>query len=224
MPAVLRYLKILVAPLVALAALTFGLGKLLLTMPNEEQVVNSELAADRSGLWNRLTDLGSSLSDTPYIVAMTAIAAIAFRLVFKRWRESVFIVLAVWSQSLVFLATTELVGRKRPAVEHLDPAPPTSSFPSGHVSAAVCFYAGMALVLALHTKQPLKTLWWVIGIGAPLIVAFSRLYRGMHFPTDVVWGLLLGVVCLIIVAKAVLFRRDEARGRPLAARAHAPSP
>ncbi|MEZ7125547.1 phosphatase PAP2 family protein [Nonomuraea sp. AD125B] len=151
-------------------------------------------------------------------MTLTAIAAIAFRLVWKRWLESVFLIVAVWSQSLVFLGTTEVVGRHRPPVEHLDPAPPTSSFPSGHVSAAVAFYCGLALVLATHTRnRALQVVIWVLGVAAPLSVAFSRLYRGMHFLTDVTWGLLLGLVCVVVAARAILFRRVGAEGRPAVA-------
>src|SRR3954452_16964824 len=116
-------------PLLALGAVTFGVGQLILAWPTGEAALSRELESDRTSLWNTLTDYGTSLSDTPYIVALTALAAILFRLVYKRWRESVFLIAAVWGQSLVFLATTELVGRHRPPVEHLDPAPPTSSFP-----------------------------------------------------------------------------------------------
>ncbi|MEV0235629.1 phosphatase PAP2 family protein [Nonomuraea sp. NPDC050786] len=204
------YALTLLLPLLLLGGVTYGVGRLILAVPTGEAAVSRSLAADRTSLWNTLTDFGSSLSDTPYIVALTAIAAIVFRLVYKRWLESVFLVAAVWSQSLVFLAVTEAVGRHRPPVQHLDPAPPTSSFPSGHVSAAVGFYCGVALVLTTHVRnRALQVLIWVLGIAAPLTVAFSRLYRGMHFLTDVSWGLLLGVVCVVTAARAIL--RQPAR-------------
>ncbi|MEV4111279.1 phosphatase PAP2 family protein [Nonomuraea sp. NPDC049695] len=204
------YALMLLLPLLVLGGVTYGVGRLILAWPTGEAAVSRSLAADRTSLWNTLTDFGSSLSDTPYIVALTAVAAIVFRLVYKRWLESIFLVAAVWSQSLVFLAVTEAVGRHRPPVQHLDPAPPTSSFPSGHVSAAVAFYCGVALVLTMHVRnRALQVVIWVLGIAAPLTVAFSRLYRGMHFLTDVTWGLLLGVACVVAVARAIL--RQPAR-------------
>ncbi|MDH2428052.1 phosphatase PAP2 family protein [Sphaerisporangium sp. TRM90804] len=203
-------LRLILLPLVLLATATLSVGWLI-TRPlhgavSQEAEVSREIAADRTPLLNTLTDLGSSLSDTPVIVVLTAIAAIVFRLVFKRWRESVFIVVAVWSQSLVFLLTTVFIERPRPEVHRLDPAPPTSSFPSGHTSAAVGFYVGMALVLTLHAHRHtvLKALLWTVGLAAPLIVASSRLYRGMHFLTDVTWGLILGAVCVAVAGHAIL--------------------
>jgi membrane-associated phospholipid phosphatase len=204
------YALTILLPMLLMAGVTYGVGELILAVPTGEAAVSRTLAADRTSLWNTLTDFGSSLSDTPYIVTLTAIAAIAFRLAFKRWLESIFLVAAVWSQSLVFLATTTPVGRHRPPVQHLDPAPPTSSFPSGHVSAAVAFYCGVALVLTTHVRnRALQVVIWVLGIAAPLAVAFSRLYRGMHFLTDVLWGLLLGVACVVMAARAILYRRER---------------
>ncbi|MEV0594716.1 phosphatase PAP2 family protein [Nonomuraea cavernae] len=215
------YALAVVLPLLLMLGVTYGVGRLILALRTGEASANGDLAAERTSLWNTLTDFGSSLSDTPYIVGFTAIAAIVFRLVHKRWRESIFLIVAVWSQSLVFLATTVLIQRSRPPVPHLDPAPPTSSFPSGHTSAAVAFYCGLALVLTTHLRnRTLRVVIWTLGLAAPLMVAFSRLYRGMHFPTDVAWGLLLGAFCVFVAARAILFRGDEdrlpraSRGRP----------
>ncbi|MFG6194516.1 phosphatase PAP2 family protein [Nonomuraea sp. JJY05] len=207
-----HYALSILLPMIVMAAVTYGVGKAILAWPTGEASVSRSLAAGRTPLWNTLTDFGSSLSDTPYIVALTAIAAIVFRLVYRRWRESIFLVAAVWSQSLIFLATTEVVGRHRPPVRHIDPAPPTSSFPSGHVSAAVAFYCGVALILTAHVRnRALQVLIWVLGIAAPLAVALSRLYRGMHFLTDVLWGVLLGVGCVVMAARAILYARERRR-------------
>ncbi|MGW6500458.1 phosphatase PAP2 family protein [Nonomuraea angiospora] len=207
-----RYALSIVLPMILMAAVTYGVGRAILAWPTGEASMSRSLAAGRTPLWNTLTDFGSSLSDTPYIVALTAIAAIGFRLLYRRWRESIFLVAAVWGQSLIFLATTEAVGRHRPPVEHIDPAPPTSSFPSGHVSAAVAFYCGLALVLTTHVRnRVLQVLIWALGIAAPLAVALSRLYRGMHFLSDVIWGALLGAGCVVMAARAILYARERRR-------------
>lgn len=209
------YALAILLPLVALAVVTYGVGRAILAWPTGEAAVSRGLAADRTPLWNTLTDYGTSLSDTPYIVALTVVAAILFRLLYKRWRESIFLIVSVWSQSIVFLLITVLIERHRPPVKHLDPAPPTSSFPSGHESAAVGFYCAVALVLSMHVRnRALQVLIWVLGVAAPLIVGFSRLYRGMHFLTDVTWGMVLGVCCVVVAASAILYERRKPRPQP----------
>ncbi|TDD45080.1 phosphatase PAP2 family protein [Nonomuraea terrae] len=208
------YALTLLCPMFLMAGLTYGLGEALFARLAGGAELNRALAAGRTPLWNDLTDVASSLSDTPYIVALTALAAGAFRFVYRRWRESIFLVTAVWSQSLVFLATTGAVGRRRPPVPHLDEAPPTSSFPSGHGSAAVAFYCGVALVLTARVRsRALRVAIWVPAAAVPAAVAFARVYRGMHFLTDVIWGLLLGTACVVMAARAILRRRaSEAAG------------
>ncbi|WP_113704929.1 phosphatase PAP2 family protein [Nonomuraea lactucae] len=213
------YASALLLPLVALAAVTYGAGELITALPTGEAAVSADLAARRTALWNTLTDFGSSLSDTPYIVAFTALTAVVLGLL-RRRHEAAFVVAAVWSQSLVFLATSALVARHRPPVHHLDPAPPTSSFPSGHVSAAVGFFCAVALILSTRLRSgALRVAVWTLAVAVPLVVAFSRLYRGMHFVTDIVWGLLLGAACVAVAARAFLARRPpEREHQPVPAR------
>ncbi|GAT70511.1 phosphatase PAP2 family protein [Planomonospora sp. ID91781] len=216
-------LRLILLPLSVMAVLTIGVGLLITkvleptTIGANDRGVNEELARERTTFWSDVTDVLSGLSDTPVIVGATAVLLIVFRLVFKRWNESLFLVTAVWSQSLIFLLSTVLAERKRPAVQHLDPAPPTSSFPSGHTSAAVAFYCGVALVLTLHTHRHkiLNVLWWLVGLGVPLGIAYSRMYRGMHHLSDVSWGFLLGLVCVAVAANALLLRprRRERDGK-----------
>ena len=95
----------------------------------------------------------TSLSATPTIVALTALAASVFRWMFGRWRESLVVIYAVVGETSIFMATTLLIDRPRPNVPKLDAAPPTSSFPSGHTAAAVCFYGSIAAIILWHTRH-----------------------------------------------------------------------
>lgn len=95
--------------------------------------------------------------------------------------------------SLLFcnLILKNAVGRIRPcdlnaAVELLIPRPADASFPSGHTSAS--FAAATVLLL---TKW--KGRWAALVLAG--LIAFSRLYLYVHFPTDVLGGLVLGVIC-----------------------------
>lgn len=178
---------------------------------------NRRLARHRTDTWNTITHWLTYLGETITVIAICAVFFIALRLALGRWRESMFLATALSGQALIFLLTTLVISRHRPPVPHLDSSPPTSSFPSGHMSAAITLYVGLAIVAFRVTRKAwLRALALTIAIAFPLCVAFARLYRGMHFVTDVSASVLLGSVWLT-VTWAVILRghrgdRTEAAG------------
>jgi undecaprenyl-diphosphatase len=170
-----------------------------------EDRVDRSLAAHRTPTGTRVTGWLSTLASTPVIIGMLIVVFVVFRLVYHRWRESVFLLLAVGTQTLVFLATAAVIKRDRPDVKHLDAAPPTSSFPSGHTGAATALFVGIALVVGWHVGRTwLRALLIVLALLVPFAVGYSRLYRGMHHPTDVAAGLLDGLLAVSIWARNLL--------------------
>lgn len=172
-----------------------------------EDSVNRELAADRTPGLNEVSLVFSTLASTSVIVLATAVVAGLWWLVVRHWREPLFLAATVSAQATVFLLTTILIARARPAVEHLDASPPTSSFPSGHTSAAVALYLGIAVLLTRRTRNtPAKIAWWLLLLLVPVGVAVSRLYRGMHHPSDVLASFINGGTCVLVMARAVFDR------------------
>ncbi|MEV4639646.1 phosphatase PAP2 family protein [Actinoplanes sp. NPDC049548] len=171
-----------------------------------EDSVNRELERDRTAEGNAVSFFFSTVASTPVIIAVTALAALVLRLTLKRWREPLFLCAAVTAQAIVFFLTTLAIDRTRPGVDHLDSSPPTSSFPSGHTSAAVALYLGLAVVLVrLTNRTALRRACWLLLL-VPISVALSRMYRGMHHPTDVTASFLNGAVCVWVMARAFLDR------------------
>lgn len=199
-------------------ALMVGLG-LLVTGPaaghwpfSEENRANQDLAERRAAPVTGVSEWFSTLAATETIIGLALLCIVAL-LVLPRvaWRtEALFLGASVAAQSAVFVVVTMFVERPRPAVPRLDGAPPTSSFPSGHVGASVALYGGLAVIALLRMRGP----WRYVVSGALLLVppgvGLSRVYRGMHYPTDVAGGLLNGVATLLIIGFAVLYGRKSA--------------
>jgi undecaprenyl-diphosphatase len=87
------------------------------------------------------------------------------------------------------LTLKPLIARERPYTElgiapYLVEALSSKSFPSGHT--LVCFEA--ATVLMLRYRKP----WGIAALVVAFLVAFSRMYLYVHFPTDVIAGIILG--------------------------------
>jgi membrane-associated phospholipid phosphatase len=172
--------------------------------------VSADLEAGRTPLGDQLSAYGSSMSDTLACIGVLIIVATTLRLWLGRWHEAVILFVAIGGELLLFLAVTGVIARERPAVQLLDPAPPTSSYPSGHTAAAVALYGCIAILLVrllrpVWLAAALVSLLWLI----PVAVGVSRMYRGMHYLSDVVMGAIGGGVWLILVLLILLPRGTQ---------------
>ncbi len=170
--------------------------------------VNRWFARHRSGTWNTVTHAVTFCAETLTVAGIGLVFFVGLRIVLGRWRESLFLAVALAGEVTIFVCTTLVIDRDRPHVSRLDSAPPTSSFPSGHTAASVALYVGLA-VIAWHVTNRgwVRTLATVAAIAIPVLVALARLYRGMHYPTDVMAGALLGCAWLAICARVLLAER-----------------
>jgi membrane-associated phospholipid phosphatase len=172
---------------------------------SEDRTIENNFVHHRDAFWNSVTKVLTYGAETlPVIVASVVLCVIA-AVVFRRWHEPVFVASTLIGEVTVFVLTTLLIHRARPTVPQLDHAPPTSSFPSGHTAAATCLYGAIAvLVVAYGARRGWRILAIAIAVLVPVAVALSRIYRGMHYPTDVLGGLILGVSWLFFTSRVLL--------------------
>jgi undecaprenyl-diphosphatase len=195
-------LRVLV-PGVVLWALVVGFGWLLVHGPlrglsRAEEGVNRTLADARTDRWNSITHLMTLPGDTPKVEVLAAVVAVVVLVVTRKWWVAVVPLIAIALQATVFVVATHVTGRHRPLVPHLDHGPETSSYPSGHVGAAAAIYATVVLLGLRITRPVLRWPVVVVAVVVPLLVAFSRVYRGMHHVTDVGVGLLVGAAAALL--------------------------
>jgi undecaprenyl-diphosphatase len=217
----------LLAAFVAVELLLLGLGLLVTrvlahsSLQRDEVAFEQDVLAHRTPFWDQVTRLGTDLGATRTVIALTVVGCLVLAWRGHGPRLPAFLGLAVAGETTLFVLASLVVHRLRPGIPHLDGAPPTSSFPSGHTAATVALWCGLALGLArTHPRHPLRTLSWALAVALPAFVLFSRLYRGMHWPTDVAASVVFTLAWLLLL-RAVLLPPDvrnpsiaRARGRP----------
>ena len=159
----------------------------------------------RRGSLNTFTGYANALGGTFSVIGLVIFAFLIFRWRLGRWDESLVILTVMVGEVTVFLAVTFTVQRSRPAVVRLDKSPPTLSYPSGHTAAALALYGGVAVLLFfIHGRNWKTIVLAVLLYSLPILVGISRLYRGMHYPTDVLAGALGGGVWMAFVISVLI--------------------
>ena len=135
-----------------------------------------------------------------YWVVLPLLALTVFIFHLRGWRLSA--VLLFVSTVGSFLLTTVLKAvfeRSRPELFDSGYAASFYSFPSGHATVAVGFYGTLTLILAYRLRGLAR--WAVVacGVSLVLLIGFSRLYLGVHYPTDVLAGFLAAPLWLVFV-------------------------
>ena len=182
---------------------------------NEEDEFSQGLANNRTPTLNDVTWVLSGLGNTGAIITALIVVSGSLYLAMRRWGPPLFLVTAVSAQALVFLLVTLTIERDRPQVKRLDDSPPTSSFPSGHTGASVALFLGSALLVALYVRRRwLKIVGLTLLIAVPLLVAYARMYRGMHHPTDIIGSFVNGLSCIALSARQILGRRLRGERAP----------
>ncbi|WP_326578650.1 phosphatase PAP2 family protein [Actinacidiphila glaucinigra] len=195
-------LPLLWALLVGLGVLVTGAWAGRWPLSAEDGVVRY-LSAHRTAAGDTVSQGLSLVAGTQGVIAVTLLCVVAL-LVLPRTpgrAAAYFLAGAVAAQSAVFVLVTLCVERLRPDVPHLEQAPPTSSFPSGHSGAALALYGGLAVLAGRRRRWRLPAVALLLCL--PAAVAASRLYAGMHHPSDVVGGLLNGACTLFVLARAL---------------------
>lgn len=180
-------------------------------LPRLDREITDWFVDQRTPTLNTLSFVGSMMADTVVKVVVTAIVATAMLIRWKRWLEPSMVVAPLVLEAMAFITITTIVNRPRPNVPRLDSSPVGSSFPSGHVAAAVA-YSAIAVVIFWRTRNRWLR-WTAVAVAAllPILVSLARMYRGMHYFTDVVAGALLGGASVAVTT--IVLRQAHQRQR-----------
>lgn len=122
--------------------------------------------------------------------------------VFLRWRkEAIILATAVLSSKAIEVMLKDFFQRDRPDISLWLSDASGFAFPSGHATVATALYGTLALILfrRLH-RGPRRVIFLLVTLVTPVLIGSSRVYLGVHWPSDVLGGWVAGAIVVLILA------------------------
>jgi undecaprenyl-diphosphatase len=155
---------------------------------------------------------------TGYIIATVIVTAFLFWK-FRHWEFVLQLLLVIIISGLSNQFLKDVFQRARPSLENMMVVAESLSFPSGHAMASMSYYGFLAYLL-FHIKMRKRIRWAVFALLVFLIAAIglSRIYIGVHYPSDVAAGYIAGLIwlmfCIVLFTVISIYRRRKARRDP----------
>jgi undecaprenyl-diphosphatase len=188
--------SLLAAVLFALLANAVADGRL---QPFDEQVLRSlrdpqNVSIPLGPHWLRGTMRDITALGSPTVLVLVSLNVIVMLAVRRQHHALVFVLLAVLGGRLLNVLLKMLFARPRPDVSlHLSPVS-SASFPSGHAMDSAVIYLTLGALLVSLVRQPgLKRYFGALSVLLTFLVGLSRVYLGVHYPSDVLAGWIAGV-------------------------------
>lgn len=184
----------------ALAALVLAAVGWLVTGPYRnfpgafDASIRNSIRQMQSSMWTALFLAVSKLGSGLYLWVIGAAAGIVF--IFLRWfRPLLLFILVMAGQAALHHGFKWLIVRPRPSAMINYRAIESFSFPSGHALSAACLYGMIAWIVTTQIETPAaKAGIWIFTVVLVFLIGMSRVYIGIHHPTDVLAGFLAAVI------------------------------
>lgn len=217
------YLTILVALLIFIAALN-GFVELTEELAEnslgafDTKVTNFVISFRRDWLTTFLVFITNVGTRSGYLIII-ALLTLYFVVRHRSWKFIVQTVVVLLLSSLSNVALKEVINRARPTIEHLVTVY-TLSYPSGHAMSAMGFYGFLIFLVMRYEMATLLRMVLVVLLAFMIFsIGISRIYLGVHYPSDVLAGFIGGLIwvalCAIIFDVADLYRKRKKRMQQL---------
>lgn len=129
-------------------------------------------------------------------IVLDTIAAVIL-LALRRWRSLVYFLITVIGSGLINRVAKELLHRTRPSLWESVSPELSFSFPSGHATTSMTLFVAL-LILTWGSRWR----WWVVFIGSSFVItiAWTRMYLGVHYPSDILAGWFVSIAWAIGVS------------------------
>ena len=162
------------------------------------QFVHSRSSARLTAAMQFFTLLGSSL-----FVSIAATSGCVALWVTRRRRKALFLAITILGGSLLMWVLKMSFHRQRPQPFFDTHLPASYSFPSGHALLSFCLCGAAAALFSGDQKKPwIRIAIWSIAVVLAVAIGYSRIYLGVHYPSDVLAGYLGALVWVLGVGIA----------------------
>jgi undecaprenyl-diphosphatase len=216
------------APLLGTAIL-FSLGAAVLALLLFAWLGNEMLEGDTQHFDQVVREWVHRYASPGMTRAMTAISLLGYNVLIVelvialavfaklKWRRAALWLTIAMAGSLVLDLTLKYVYHRTRPTAYFGMAPHSYSFPSGHAMCSFCFYGVLAGLLSARTKPLVwRLLIWSAAAALVIAIGLSRIYLGVHYPSDVVAGYLAATVWvgMIIVLDHLRKVRKNSKKKP----------
>ncbi|PYS99766.1 MAG: hypothetical protein DMF63_09680 [Acidobacteria bacterium] len=159
-----------------------------------DNAIRNAIRQMRSPMWATLFLTVTKLGSTVYLAIIGCVAGIIF--LFMRWFRPLLVLILVMSgQAALHHGFKWLIARPRPSALMTYPTAESFSYPSGHAVASLCLYFTIAWYVAATTdNSALKVIITILTAVLVFLIGMSRVYIGIHYPTDVLAGFLAAAI------------------------------
>ena len=169
-----------------------------------DNIVYNFIISFKNDRFTRIMKIITFLSSVKLMVILSLLSLIW--LLFRK-KEPLYILGTLCVSSLINVVFKNIFKRDRPNILRLIEET-GYSFPSGHAMASMSFY-GAIIVLVLNSNLNKKYKWLISIIFSILIflIGISRIYLGVHYPSDILGGWLIGFILLNILNEIIKRRK-----------------
>lgn len=177
-----------------------------------DNLVRAAVHSGASPALTRLMQIMSWIGSVNFLGGFVILCVALF--LYLRWRRAALLVLIAVAGAIpldtILKATFH---RARPTPFFGTPLPASYSFPSGHALFSVCVFGVLAAVTTTRLRQSwLRAVLWGVAAALVVLIGLSRIYLGVHYPSDVIAGYLAAGIWISTIALVDRWWRRRARG------------
>lgn len=140
---------------------------------------------------------------SPENLSLLAILVFGILIIRQKWHKALFLFTTMFTGVLAETGLKHLIERARPLNSLIEAH--GFSFPSGHATMSAVFFLSLIFLFKDNIQNPLQRSVFIIGsVLLFLLIGFSRIYLNVHWTSDVVAGIILGITIVYLAKLSIL--------------------